>query len=130
MQVVRLNGPGTVCAYVVNSQVAWGEKRDQLCLSIFSANVIADAEDQFSIDHSDLRQIPVLFAGEHQLPTGDGLAPPSQPSLDGLEPDLPQILQEDESNYRGSGFSKADLIMAAAYDDFPELFEKQKKVKK
>lgn len=97
MQVVRLNGPGTVCAYVVNSAVAWGEKREKLSLSVFSANVVADAEDQFSIDHTELRQIPTLFAGERQLPTGPGEAPPSQPSIEGLEPDLPSIQAELEA---------------------------------
>lgn len=89
MQVVRLNGPGTVCAYVVNSAIAWSEKREKLHLSTFSATVVADADDQFSIDHSELRQIPTLFVGERQLPTGPGEEPPSQPSIPGLEPDLP-----------------------------------------
>ena len=96
MQVVRLNGPGTVCAYVVNSAVAWGEKREKLSLSVFSANVIADAEDQFSVDHADLRQIPTLFASEKQLPSGPGEDPPSQPSIPGMEPDLPSLTQEFE----------------------------------
>lgn len=101
MQVVRLNGPGTVCAYVVNSAVAWGEKREKLSLSVFSANVIADAEDQFSVDHSDLRQIPTLFSGEKQLPTGPGEDPPSQPSIPGIEPDLPFLTKQAELEARG-----------------------------
>jgi hypothetical protein len=91
MQIVRLNGPGTVCAYVVNSAVAWGESREKLHLAAFSATVLADASDQFSIDHADLRKIPSLFVGERQLPTGPGEDPPAQPSLDGLEPDLPSL---------------------------------------
>jgi hypothetical protein len=91
IQVVRLNGPGTVAAYVVNDQVAWGQPRDQLRLSRFSAVVVADAEDQdtLTIESGDLRRIPTLFPGERQLPSGDGEPPPSQPSLTGLEPDLP-----------------------------------------
>jgi hypothetical protein len=36
-----------------------------------------------------LRRLPRLFPGERQLPTGPGEDPPSQPSIDGLEPDLP-----------------------------------------
>jgi hypothetical protein len=45
----------------------------------------------------ELRRIPVLFPGEQQLPTGDGLPPPSQPSIPGLEPDLPERrVQEEE----------------------------------
>lgn len=90
ISMVKLNGPGTVAAYVVNSQVAWGESRNNLSLSAFSATVIADRADQQSELLGDaLRRIPTLFAGEQQLPTGEGLDPPSQPTLDGLEPDLP-----------------------------------------
>ena len=46
ISVVKLNGPGTVSAYVVNDRVAWGERRDNLPLSVFSATVVADQEDQ------------------------------------------------------------------------------------
>jgi len=93
IQIVRLNGPGTVSAYVVNDRVAWGEKRENLKLSVFSANVIADMEDQnpAELEHKDLRKIPQLFHGERQLPHGPGEDPPSQPSIDGMEPDLPSI---------------------------------------
>lgn len=90
IQVVRI-GKGKEAAYVVNDRVAWGQPRDQLRLSVFSATVVADLADQdtTSLDHVDLRRIPALFPGERQLPMGDGEPPPSQPSLDGLEPDLP-----------------------------------------
>ena len=91
ISVVRLNGPGTVAAYVVNDRVAWGQPRDQLRLSVFSATVIADFADQEEamLGHSDLRRIPTLYSGELQVPNGEGLEPPAQPSLDGLEHDLP-----------------------------------------
>lgn len=91
ISVVKLNGPGTVSAYVVNSAVAWGQPRDQLRLSVFSASVIADHADQDAalLGHGDLRRIPTLYPGERQIPTGPGMPPPSQPSIDGLEPDLP-----------------------------------------
>lgn len=90
VQIVRI-GSGKEAAYVVNDRVAWGQPRDQLRLSAFSATVVADLADQdaASLDHVDLRRIPALFPGERQLPMGDGEPPPSQPSLDGLEPDLP-----------------------------------------
>jgi hypothetical protein len=90
IQVVRL-GKGKEAAYVVNDRVAWGQPRDQLRLSAFSATVVADLEDQdtASLDHADLRRIPTLFPGERQLPVGNGEPPPSQPSFNGLEPDLP-----------------------------------------
>lgn len=92
IQVVRL-GRGKEAAYVVNDRVAWGQPRDQLRLSVFSAAVVADFDDQDEalLGHADLRRIPTLYPGERQLPTGPGEEPPSQPALDGLEPDLPHI---------------------------------------
>lgn len=91
ISVVKLNGPGTVSAYVVNDRVAWGERRNNLPLSVFSATVVADPEDQEEslLGHGELRRIPSLYPGERQLPSGPGQEPPSQPSLGGLEPDLP-----------------------------------------
>lgn len=92
IQVVRL-GRGKEAAYVVNDRVAWGQPRDQLRLSVFSAAVVADFDDQDEalLGHGDLRRIPTLYPGEQQLPSGPGEEPPSQPALDGLEPDLPHI---------------------------------------
>jgi DNA-binding transcriptional regulator YhcF (GntR family) len=90
--VVRI-GSGKEAAYVVNDRVAWGQSRDQLRLSVFSATVVADIEDQdpATLAHADLRKIPTLYPGERQLPSGPGAEPPSQPSIEGLEPDLPTI---------------------------------------
>lgn len=92
IQVVKL-GRGRECAYVVNDRVAWDKPRDQLSLSLFSASVIANAGDQAAaaLAGPPLRRVPVLFPGERQLPTGPGEDPPAQPSLDGLDPDLPSI---------------------------------------
>jgi len=100
IQVVKMNGPGTVAAYVVNDRVAWGQPRDQLRLSVFSAAVVADADDQdpLTLEHSDLRRIPTLYPGERQLPTGPGEDPPSQPNIDGLEPNLPAIQAGDAAD--------------------------------
>ena len=97
VSVVKLNGPGTVSAYVVNDRVAWGQSRDQLRLSMFSATVVADYDDQDEslLGHDELRRIPTLYPGEQQLPSGAGEDPPSQPSMEGLEPDLPVIQQFD-----------------------------------
>lgn len=96
IQIVRL-GKGKECAYVVNDRVAWDKPRDKLCLSLFSANVVANADDQDAIEGPPLRRIPVLFPGERQLPTGPGEDPPSQPSIPGMEPDLPSLTQELEA---------------------------------
>jgi len=92
IQVVRI-GKGKEAAYVVNDRVAWGQPRDQLRLSVFSATVIADLDDQDqdALEQRDLRRIPTLYPGERQLPSGPGEEPPSQPSIEGMEPDLPVI---------------------------------------
>jgi hypothetical protein len=102
IQVVRL-GRGKEAAYVVNSRVAWGQPRDQLRLSVFSATVIADFDDQDEalLGHGDLRRIPTLYPGEQQLPTGPGEEPPSQPVIHGMEPDLPALTEAEELERRG-----------------------------
>ena len=93
IQVVKLNGPGSVSAYIVNDRVAWGQPRGELALSVFSAAVVADKDDQdpATLDSTNLRRIPVLYPGEQQLPAGQGEPPPSQTILDGMEPNLPFI---------------------------------------
>lgn len=97
ISVVKVNGPGTVAAYAVNTQVAFGESRDKLSTAAFTATVVVDRADQevALLGSADLRRIPTLFAGEMQLPSGDGMTPPSQPALEGLEPDLPSIQGEN-----------------------------------
>jgi len=102
VQVVKLNGPGTVNAYVVNDRVAWGQPRDQLRLSAFSATVVADHDDQdaTTLDHTDLRRIPTLYPGEQQLPSGPHDDPPSQACLPDMEPDLP-FLEAQETDSQG-----------------------------
>ena len=91
IQIIRI-GKGKECAYIVNDRVAWQDKRDNLRFSRFSATIIADYEDQnfdFDQETGELKQIPTLYPGEIQFPAGEGEFPPSQPSLDGLDPDLP-----------------------------------------
>lgn len=92
IEVVKL-GPGTVAAYVVNDRVAWGQPRDQLRLSMFSATVVADFadQDQPALPHADLRRIPTLYPGERPLPTGEGLPPPVQEPLEGLDHEMPSL---------------------------------------
>ena len=96
IQVVRL-GRGKEAAYVVNDRVAWGQPRDHLRLSVFSAAVVADFDDQDEalLGHGDLRRIPTLYPGEQQLPSGAGEEPPSQPIIPGMEPDLPALADRD-----------------------------------
>lgn len=91
IEVIRTGGSGTTNAYVVNDRVAWVGNRDGIRFSLFSATVIASADEQPDAEHLDtrlpLRRLPRI--GEMQFPHGDGLPPPSQPFLDGLEPDIP-----------------------------------------
>lgn len=95
LQVIRI-GAGRECAYRLNDRVAWADKRDNLRLSRFSAEVIADAEDQSerTLSTTALRKLPQM--GEIQLPAGDGLPPVSQPFFDGMEPDLPATGKTDD----------------------------------
>jgi hypothetical protein len=102
IQVVKLNGPGTISAYVVNDRVAWGQPRGELVLSVFSAAVVADKDDQdpATMDSTALRRIPTLYPGEQQLPSGPHEDPPSQPCLPDMEPDLP-FLEAQETGSQG-----------------------------
>ena len=100
IDVRRIGPTGTACAYIVNDWVAWGQARDQLHLSVFSAMVIADADeqDEADLEPRELRRIPTLYPGEHQLPSGDGEPPPSQPVLDdSMLPDLPAKSHADQA---------------------------------
>jgi len=90
VQVVQIGQHGTVNAYVVNSEVAWGESRDQIGrLSIFRATVVADAEDQTeaTLTRSGLRVLPIIYPPETAMPHGEG-EPGAQISLPGMEPVL------------------------------------------
>lgn len=91
---IRQIGPtGTACAYIVNDRVAWSGARDGIRYSLFSATVmVSDDEQPDRVEigaQPPLQPIPSLYPDERQLPAGDGLPPPSQPSFDGMEPDLP-----------------------------------------
>lgn len=99
LQVVQIGGKGGANAFVVNSNVAWATGRDKLHLAVFSARVIADVAEQEpdALDAPALRRIPTLSADEQQLPTGPGEDPPSQPSIPGLEPDLPSVQAQLEA---------------------------------
>src|SRR3546814_5249897 len=97
---VRQIGPtGTACAYVINDRVAWTGKRDGIRYSLFSAAVLIADDEQPDREELGaqpaLHRLPNLFPGERQLPSGPGLPPPSEPSLPGMEPDLPATQQPE-----------------------------------
>ncbi len=93
IEVRQIGATGQTNAYVVNDRVAWHGARDGLRYSLFSAAVVVS--DQEQPDKADigkqapLRQFPTMYPGERQLPTGEGLPPPSEPALPGFEIDLP-----------------------------------------
>lgn len=97
IEVRQIGATSQTNAYVVNDRVAWHGARDGLRYSLFSAAVVVSEEEQ--PDRAELgRQAPLRHLpriGEHQLPTGDGLPPPSQPFLGGMEPDLPATEQPE-----------------------------------
>ena len=105
IEVRRLGPTGTVNAYVINDRVAWYRSRDELRHSLFSAEVIASADEQPDKDElgsqEPLRRLPRVFNGEQQLPTGPGLPPPSEPALPGMEPDLPAAGGEHDQPFSG-----------------------------
>ena len=93
IEVVQLGGKGGALAFIINSNVGWATRRDKLHLAVFTARVIAvgDEQEQGYLERPALHQIPILASDEQQLPSGPGEDPPSQPSIDGLEPDLPSV---------------------------------------
>ena len=97
LEVRQIGENGTVNAYVLNDRVVWSGPREGLRYSLFTATVlVSDAEqpDRDELGREEpLRHLPRLFSGEQQLPTGDGLPPPSEPTIPGLEPDLPALAE-------------------------------------
>jgi len=93
IEVRQIGDRGTVNAYVLNRNVVWSGPRDGIRYALFSAAVVVSDQEQPDRDALDqrepLRALPALYPAERQLPAGDGLPPPSQPSFPGLEPDLP-----------------------------------------
>lgn len=93
IEMRQIGDRGTVNAYIVNDRVAWAQARDGLRYSLFSAMILVSEEEQ--PDREDLGSqptlipLPRLYSGERQMPSGNGLPPPSQPFLDQMEPDLP-----------------------------------------
>lgn len=85
INVVKLHGPGQVAAYVVNSEVAWCDTRNNKRLALFTARVVADAIDQDEeAPATPLRRVPVIYPPEEALPTGEW-PEGSQAQLPGME---------------------------------------------
>jgi len=93
LEIRQIGGRGTVNAHIINDRVAWSGKREGIRYSLFSANVIVSDDEQPDVlqlgNQEQLRNVPRIYPGERQLPTGPGLSPPSQPHFDGMEPSIP-----------------------------------------
>jgi hypothetical protein len=114
IETVQIGGKGGALAYVVNDRVAWGRERAKLRYSRFSAEVIVSSSEQtLPIDGREpLRQLPAIAGNESQLPAGEGLEPPSQPSLEGMEPDLPATVRDDEGNVYEVNQETGEMLLA------------------
>lgn len=101
IEVHQVGATQSSLAYIVNSRVAWHGSRDGIRHAAFSATVILSSNEQPNAADLDnqtpLMRLPRMKPGEQQLPLGPGLPPPSQPHLDGLEPDLPTPIEGDEA---------------------------------
>lgn len=97
IDVVRIGSErGGVNAYVVNRRVAWADKRENQRYAAFDARIVTSSgeQDTETIENKEpLKQLPNM--GEFQMPHGDGIEPPSQTIIDGLEPQLPAINNTD-----------------------------------
>jgi hypothetical protein len=87
IEIRPLGKSGGVNAYILNDRIAWSGPRDGIRYSLFSASVVVSDRDEPIDTTGPLQKLPRI--GEQQLPHGDGLEPPSEPFLDGLEPQLP-----------------------------------------
>jgi hypothetical protein len=98
IEVRQIGGRGTVNAHIVNDRVAWSGKRDGIRYSLFSASVILSDDEQPDVEklgeQEPLRRLPMI--GEHQIPNGPGLSPPSQPDLPTMEAGLPATGETEE----------------------------------
>lgn len=93
IQTVRVGSErGGALAYVVNRRVAWADRRTNGRYAMFDARVlVSETDNPEGLEGPDLTRIPSLSPGDEQLPNGDGDTPPSQPAIEGLEPDLPSL---------------------------------------
>ncbi|WP_225776470.1 helix-turn-helix domain-containing protein [Pseudomonas sp. Marseille-Q5115] len=96
IQTIRLGSErGGALAYVVNSRIAWADKRENLQYARFSAQVLISSEDQVDLGTGELKSIPSVGLGEQQLPSGESLSPPAQDSFEDMLPDLPALRERE-----------------------------------
>ena len=89
---------GGAHALAINSRVAWVGRRGALQHAVFEATVIASRSEQdaAALDPPPARQVPMLRHDEEALATGDGLPPPSQRLLDGVDGVAARTREEEQ----------------------------------
>jgi DNA-binding transcriptional MocR family regulator len=100
IEIRQIGDAGSVNAYIINDRIAWYGKRDGIRYSLFSANILISEQEQPDRveleSQTPLHKIPRVYDGEKQLPTGEGLPPPSQPFFAGMELDMPATREEGD----------------------------------
>jgi hypothetical protein len=121
IELKHIGTTGTVNAHVLNDRVVWSGPREGLRYSSFSAVVIISDDDQPDRAglglQSPLRKLPQRRPGEQQLPTGEGLPPPSEQALPGFEHDLPAT---DEPERHGEPVAIGQLLKSIIPDQSEE----------
>jgi len=92
VEVRQIGATSQTNAYIINDRVAWHGSRDGIRRSLFSATIVVSEDEQPDQEElgsqEPLQRLPRI--GEMQLPSGDGLPPPSQRFIGGMEPNLPE----------------------------------------
>lgn len=115
IQVVSTGGKGSANAYVINNRVVWSGPRDGIRFARFTADVVVSDDDQSPIlDTQPLWQIPSAAPGDRQIVSGEGLPPPSEPSLPGMEPDMPTTIHHEYDLETGEIYSIEEMIERTA----------------
>jgi DNA-binding GntR family transcriptional regulator len=60
IEAVQIGGKGGANAFCINSRVAWAQERNKMHLASFTARVLADKDEQQTVDDVPLRRIPIL----------------------------------------------------------------------
>ena len=96
IQIVSL-GKGSVSAYVINKVVAWTGSRDKMMYANFSAQVIADSDDQAedTMNAINLNEVPMITPPDMEIQSGEqGFG---QMVIEGTAPSI-STMPDDQDN--------------------------------
>jgi hypothetical protein len=99
LEVRQIGASGTTNVYIINDRVAWSGEREGIRYSLFSAAVLVSDDEQPDREklgaQPPLEKILALYPGEEMLLTGEGVPPPFEPALPGLETPMPSTIKDD-----------------------------------